>query len=44
MSDPTYHACACGGTLVVIPARSGVDAKTTHRDADGNEAPCPNDY
>ncbi|MEU0253298.1 hypothetical protein ABZ299_12480 [Streptomyces sp. NPDC006184] len=43
MSDPTYHACACGGTLVVIPARPGIEAKSFHHDAAGNEVPCPKD-
>lgn len=41
MADPTYHACGCGGTRVIIPARPGVEAKTEHRDAEGNLASCP---
>jgi hypothetical protein len=42
VSSPTYQACACGGTVVVIPARPGAAAETEHRDAEGNVVSCPN--
>ncbi|WP_177235652.1 hypothetical protein [Streptomyces sp. MUSC 14] len=41
-SSNTVEACGCGGYRVITPARPGTEPKTVHHDADGNEAPCPN--
>ncbi|MEV5182884.1 hypothetical protein AB0K88_24300 [Streptomyces werraensis] len=45
MSDSAnvVQACACGGTVVITPARSGADAETKHLDAAGKPAVCPAD-
>ncbi|WP_259294337.1 hypothetical protein [Streptomyces resistomycificus] len=43
MSDSTYQACGCGGTLVVAPARRDAEPKREHLDATGRPAPCPSD-
>ncbi|MCT9010009.1 hypothetical protein [Streptomyces rhizosphaerihabitans] len=34
------QACACGGYFISTPARPGVEGKSVHHDADGNEATC----
>lgn len=35
------QACACGGTIVITPARPGAEPKAQHRDAKGSTGPCP---
>lgn len=37
----TYEACPCGGTIVVTPARPGIEQKREHLNADNEPAPCP---
>ncbi|MEU5112033.1 hypothetical protein AB0G64_11070 [Streptomyces longwoodensis] len=39
----TYEACGCGGTIVVTPARPGVEAHREHLNESGQPAACPSD-
>ncbi|MGW7260808.1 hypothetical protein [Streptomyces sp. NPDC054834] len=40
-SANTVEACACGGYLVITPARPGAEPNREHRNADNQPAPCP---